>query len=131
MSDVNNNLDSGDENEGPLKLSDATYIARDGMDLLDCVTGIETGQAPEGRLRVETDRGNFVVEVTLEDDTTAEKLADEHGGHWGKHPDHPVSDWQYEVENHETRLGYWEWVADRVRNAESDDNDGPSAHTTS
>ena len=24
--------------------------------------------------------------------------------------DFPISDWQYEVANGETRLGYWEWV---------------------
>jgi hypothetical protein len=32
------------------------------------------------------------------------------GGHWGKHPRWPVEDWQYEVANGDTRLGYWDWV---------------------
>ena len=31
-------------------------------------------------------------------------------GHWGEHPDFPVQDWQAEVQEGETRLGYWEWV---------------------
>ena len=33
------------------------------------------------------------------------------GGYWdGEHPDAPVSDWQYEVANGDTRLSYWEWA---------------------
>ncbi|MFZ2527646.1 MAG: hypothetical protein WAX14_08335 [Rhodococcus sp. (in: high G+C Gram-positive bacteria)] len=32
-------------------------------------------------------------------------------GMWGSHPQFRVSDWQYEVGNGDTRLGYWEWVA--------------------
>lgn len=31
-------------------------------------------------------------------------------------PDHPIEDWQYEVANDDTRLGYWEWV--KARGAE-------------
>ncbi len=30
--------------------------------------------------------------------------------HWDVHPNYPVEDWQYEVANDDTRLGYWEWV---------------------
>jgi len=26
-------------------------------------------------------------------------------------PDYPLEDWMYEVEDHNTRSGYWEWVA--------------------
>ena len=29
---------------------------------------------------------------------------------WDDDPDHPVADWQYEVANNDTRLGYWQWV---------------------
>lgn len=29
--------------------------------------------------------------------------------HWTDNPDHPVADWQYEVANEDTRLGYREW----------------------
>ena len=36
-------------------------------------------------------------------------------GYWGEHPDHPVSDWQAEVSNDETRLGYWYWVEDKLQ----------------
>lgn len=39
------------------------------------------------------------------------KLQDECGGYWKEHPEFPVSDWQYEVQNGDTRQGYWEFVA--------------------
>jgi len=29
---------------------------------------------------------------------------------WAEDPDWPVSDWKYDVQNDDTRLGYWEWV---------------------
>lgn len=40
-------------------------------------------------------------------------LADRVGGArgiWGEHPEYPVRDWQWEVGEDYTRLGYWEWV---------------------
>jgi hypothetical protein len=52
--------------------------------------------------------------------TAASALAEQAGGHWGKHDAHPVQDWQHEVANDDTRLGYWEWVANNLDAAESD-----------
>jgi len=46
------------------------------------------------------------------------ELAEEHGGHWGEHPDHPTSDWVLQVVDDDTRLGYWQWVYDRLENEE-------------
>ena len=43
----------------------------------------------------------------------AEALKEAHGGMWGEHPEFPVDDWLYEVDNGDTRLGYWVWVAVR------------------
>jgi len=40
-------------------------------------------------------------------------LIEEHG-EWGEHPTFPLSDWKYEVENDDTRQGYWSWVASKV-----------------
>ncbi len=40
------------------------------------------------------------------------------GGTWGEHPDHTVEDWQFQVENDETRQGYWEWVVSRTEEEE-------------
>lgn len=29
---------------------------------------------------------------------------------WGEDKDFPIEDWQYDVANGDTRLGYWNWV---------------------
>ena len=41
-------------------------------------------------------------------------LAEQYGGVWEDHPDYPVIAWQHEVENGDTRAGYWEWVAGQI-----------------
>ncbi len=38
-------------------------------------------------------------------------LTEKFGGIWSEHPDYPAADWQYEVANGDTRLGYWDWVS--------------------
>jgi hypothetical protein len=43
-------------------------------------------------------------------DADIDQLAEENGGYWGQHPEHPLEDWQTLVANDETRRGYWEWV---------------------
>lgn len=57
-----------------------------------------------------------VYQDLLDDESalSVEELKEAHGGHWGEHPEHPLSDWRYEVQNGDTRLGYWEWVAARL-----------------
>lgn len=35
-------------------------------------------------------------------------------GFWNDHPRYPASDWKYEVQNNDTRIGYWEWVLQRI-----------------
>ena len=35
------------------------------------------------------------------------------GDYWSEDPKFSSEDWQYEVRNNDTRLGYWEWVAGR------------------
>jgi hypothetical protein len=35
-------------------------------------------------------------------------------GHWNSHPVYRVSDWMEIVSYGDTRLGYWEWVADQI-----------------
>ena len=37
---------------------------------------------------------------------------------WQNHPDWPVVDWQLEVANNDTRLGYLDWVAVRIVKAD-------------
>jgi len=36
----------------------------------------------------------------------------------GQDPDFPLSDWQHEVGNKTTRMGYWEWVSDKHEEVE-------------
>ncbi len=43
-------------------------------------------------------------------------------GSWGSHPRHPVEDWQAEVADDETRLGYWDWLEQRIA-IDQDDNE--------
>lgn len=50
----------------------------------------------------------------------AEALADSCGGFWSTHPDHPIEDWQHEVAEGDTRLGYWDWAVAAVRRAIDD-----------
>jgi hypothetical protein len=47
----------------------------------------------------------------------AAELAERHGGTWGEHPQHPVTDWVYAVSNDDTRSGYWEWVLVQLESA--------------
>lgn len=42
------------------------------------------------------------------------QLADANGGTWGEHHTYIPADWRTEVENGDTRLGYWEWVASKI-----------------
>ena len=47
-------------------------------------------------------------------------------GHWYSDHRFPVEDWQAEVANDETRLGYWAWVENRIDMAEEDTEPGPT-----
>lgn len=47
-------------------------------------------------------------------------LSELHGGTWGEYDDYPVEDWVAEVINDDTRLGYWEWAADKIKWSEND-----------
>lgn len=42
--------------------------------------------------------------------------------YWDAHPDYPVEDWQFEVANDDTRLGYWGWVKSQMEQDEDGDN---------
>src|SRR3546814_20363377 len=64
-----------------------------------------------GELTVHTDTGSFNLRVDLPTEQSPAKLRENHGGVWGEYPEYPANDWRLEVENHDTRIGYWEWVA--------------------
>jgi len=50
---------------------------------------------------------------------TASDLIQDYG-YWEDHPDYPRTDWFYEATNNNTRLGYWEWVAEKIRTKEGE-----------
>ena len=50
----------------------------------------------------------------------AEALKEANGSHWGGLTGHDVEDWRYEIANEDTRLGYWEWAANRIDSGEVD-----------
>ena len=52
--------------------------------------------------------GAFMEGYVMSDDSDPRL---ESGGYWDDHDDYPVSDWQYEVANGDTRQGYHEWRA--------------------
>lgn len=58
----------------------------------------------------------------------ASALRAAYGGHWGRHPEFPDQQWQEAVDNFDTRLGYWEWVANAQRGNEADPKEEPHAN---
>jgi hypothetical protein len=54
-------------------------------------------------------------------DTAGGALADKLG-YWSEHPDYPVTDWQYNVREGNTRLGYWAWIASNIEANQEHDN---------
>lgn len=47
-----------------------------------------------------------------------------------EHPSHTREDWALEVQNHDTKLGYWEWVMHQVEMRFYDDCDQCGANET-
>lgn len=41
---------------------------------------------------------------------------------WAEHPDYPLRDWQYLVQNNETRAAYWDYVKQKLEEASEDGN---------
>ena len=46
-----------------------------------------------------TDLGGFADDQPAQD-----------GDYWGEDPSNPIIDWQREVADGDTRLGYWQWI---------------------
>jgi len=59
--------------------------------------------------------GATVTQDTRSDDRlTGQELANRYigpDGSWGQHPTHTLEDWKSEIEEENTRQGYWDWVA--------------------
>src|SRR3546814_4202416 len=90
------------------------------------VTGVQTCALPI----FHTDTGSFNLRVDLPTEQSPAKLRENHGGVWGEYPEYPANDWRLEVENHDTRIGYWEWVAAKIEQAELENaEDGDTVQT--
>jgi len=50
-------------------------------------------------------------------------LRQNNGGVWGDHPRYPAALWEDCVGDGDTRLGYWEWVANRIDMSGEDEDD--------
>jgi hypothetical protein len=44
---------------------------------------------------------------------------------WGEHPNHPMEEWQAEVQCKNTRVGYWDWVVTKLKLADDQNNEDP------
>jgi hypothetical protein len=51
-----------------------------------------------------------------------EQLIAEHG-YWDEHPEYGLEDWEYDVVNGHTRLGYWPWVTSKLDEQEEEESE--------
>jgi hypothetical protein len=65
--------------------------------------------------------GDRELVLCLRTDTCPEGYTFEEIDYWqDEYPEYPVCDWQYEVAEGNTRLGYWEWCLGREAMDSSD-----------
>ncbi|WGK63468.1 hypothetical protein QAO71_16995 (plasmid) [Halopseudomonas sp. SMJS2] len=50
-------------------------------------------------------------------ETDTDAANNDHGESWGEDGQYPLSDWMYEVQNGDTRAGYWQWVESKKNRA--------------
>ena len=94
------------------------WLAEAAIDLRDTMTE-RCNEILQGYIQQEIALGNLTDEPAAgEEDFWDEFPSDAEEptgavkwGHWGFDPAHPFEDWQGEVANGDTRLGYWDWVA--------------------
>ena len=44
-------------------------------------------------------------------------------GYWVEDPRYPIDDWRYQVANHDTLEGYWEWAQNKHEEEQEEDED--------
>jgi len=54
-----------------------------------------------------------IIERLMAAHGPVERYWKEHGV-WAEYPGYPRADWQYEVANGDTVLGYWEWIEHKM-----------------
>ena len=57
----------------------------------------------------------------------ADALKEANGGVWGNVSGHLTEDWRDEAINDDTRLGYWEWAANRIDSGEFEEEEAQLA----
>lgn len=67
---------------------------------------LENGQYFCSECKAEFSEGDIVIRAEEVPDPKPEVIP----GGWGEDPAYPRADWQYEVTNGDTQLGYWDWV---------------------
>lgn len=97
-----------------------SYSCTDFTDSILNALGIEVPQElwdnPEGQAQL------AIAEINrLQALEEPRKLAEANGGTWGEHHTHTPADWRMDVENRDTRSGYWDWVLAQIEATESND----------
>lgn len=87
---------------------DPSLILSDLVDQLQGL-GVEDWNGAEG-LSLETARSYLASPIAAQAIAQALVGADAVGSYWDEQPDFPLADWQYEVQNGDTRQGYADWV---------------------
>ncbi|SDK43623.1 hypothetical protein [Bradyrhizobium ottawaense] len=59
---------------------------------------------------------------TIVDPSPAQRLAEDNAGTWGEHHTFTPADWRMDVDNHDTRAGYWDWVQAMIEASERVDD---------
>ena len=62
-----------------------------------------------------------VYDVIYEGGPPSEKELIKTYGEWGEHPVFQLVEWRAEVTSNDTRLGYWEWVANCMKDVSYDE----------
>lgn len=104
--------DTAADPAGPASCTDPSLILSDLVDQLQGL-GVEDWNGAEG-LSLDAARGYLASPAAARAIAQALVGADagtaETGSYWDEQPDFPLADWQYEVQNNDTRHGYAEWV---------------------
>jgi hypothetical protein len=119
-------------------LHTSTDTLRVPLPLLRELLGVMPGAAPKAKKPLrEAQASSNTTRHSLPETThpDAPQLIAEADSVWDDHPNYPSEDWKYEVENGDTRRGYWDWVAAKIEEADDEgdtpenDNRLPPVHT--
>lgn len=81
------------------------------MDIL--LTVLEDG-TEDGKEMARDELREMAVKIDNLNEIRTRGAGSKRPSHWEEQPGHPVEDWQAEVANRDTALGYLDWVAARI-----------------